>query len=284
MDCQLSIITINLNNDSGLKKTIESVICQSFIQFEFIIIDGGSTDNSLHILDQYADKITYWISEADNGIYHAMNKGIRHAKGNYCLFLNSGDWLVSYNTLENVFATKPTADIISGNIYYYDNENGQVKWLVRSPEKITAKDFFFNTLPHQATFIKKSLFDTISLYNENLKIASDWLFFLEAILVRNSSYFHYQDAVAYFNMDGISCDPATNMLPRQEQLSVLREKYPLFLSDYERFDKLERQSQHWLESREYKVYKFLERTGIIRLGVFCRRLKRGLQRTILSLF
>jgi len=83
---KLSIITVNLNNAAGLQKTIESVITQTFTDYEYIIIDGGSTDGSVDVIKQHADKITYWVSEPDKGIYNAMNKGILQAKGEYCLF------------------------------------------------------------------------------------------------------------------------------------------------------------------------------------------------------
>ena len=91
---QLSIITINRNDAQGLEKTLESIWKkQSFKDFEHIIIDGASTDNSINIIKKYASHLSYWVSEPDKGIYNAMNKGIIKAKGNYLLFLNSGDWL-----------------------------------------------------------------------------------------------------------------------------------------------------------------------------------------------
>jgi glycosyltransferase involved in cell wall biosynthesis len=91
---KLSIITVNLNNIGGLQKTFESVFNQLFSDYEYIVIDGGSTDGSVDIIAQNAIKISYWISERDNGIYHAMNKGIQVSKGEYILFLNSGDSLL----------------------------------------------------------------------------------------------------------------------------------------------------------------------------------------------
>ena len=100
---KLSIITINLNNDTGLNKTIESVINQTLKNFEFIIIDGGSTDRSVELIKEYAGQINYYVSEPDKGIYNAMNKGIRQAQGEYCFFLNSGDYFVNESVLEKVF-------------------------------------------------------------------------------------------------------------------------------------------------------------------------------------
>lgn len=270
----LSIITINLNNADGLRKTIESVRAQSFTEFDFIVVDGNSTDDSKQVIAQATNCIDDWISEPDAGIYQAMNKGIRRAKGEYCLFLNSGDWLAGKETLAEFVRSQPKADIVSGDICFYDNSKGEVKWQVPSPDHITAKALFLGTLPHQATFIRRNLFDTIGVYNEQLRIASDWLFFVEALLVRNCTYQHHNAIVAFFNMDGISCHPETNDLPRQEQVRILQQKYPRFLPDYEYFTALEKQLQQWVGSREYRVYTFMERLGIIQFGVRCRGLKR----------
>ncbi|CAG4999697.1 putative glycosyltransferase [Dyadobacter sp. CECT 9275] len=277
---QLSLITINLNNKEGLLQTIRSVLQQSFESFEYIIIDGGSTDGSLDIIRENSAFINYWTSEPDNGIYHAMNKGINVAKGKYCLFLNSGDWLSGPEILRRALADQSDADIISGDIYFYDNVKQAIKWLVPSPDQVTAKTLFLGTLPHQATFIKRSLFDTIGLYNEQLRITSDWLFFLEALFVFNCTYLHYTGVIAYFNMDGISCDPRTELLRKQEQLRILQQKYPLFLPDYELLNRLENQTFEWLESREFRVYKSLENMGVIRFGVFCQRITRAIQRKL----
>ena len=100
---KLSIITINLNNASGLEKTIQSVINQTYKDFEFIVIDGASTDGSVEVIKKYSSGINYWVSESDTGIYNAMNKGIRKAQGEYCLFLNSADYLFSPNLISAVY-------------------------------------------------------------------------------------------------------------------------------------------------------------------------------------
>lgn len=278
----LSIITINLNNCTGLEKTMQSVFSQTYSSVEYIVIDGGSTDGSVDLLKINNEQIAYWNTAPDKGIYHAMNKGIRQATGEYCLFLNSGDWLVEPVTLANIFAKKPQADIVSGDIYFFDLQTNTIKWHVPSPDKFTAKTLFLGTLPHQATLLRRSLFDRFGMYNEQLKIVSDWLFFLEALLVHGCSYQHHAETIAYFNMDGISCDPQTASLPRREQLNILKQKYSLFLPDYEQLDRLEKQSQAWLQSREYRVYCFLEYIGVIQLGVFTRRLKRFVLRNLVN--
>ena len=270
---QLSIISINLNNANGLKKTIESVVQQTFQAKEFIIIDGQSVDDSIEVIKVYDAHINYWISEPDTGIYNAMNKGISHAKGEYCLFLNSGDWLSSPTILEELFSTNLNADIIAGDVFYFDSLENKIKWHVPSPDILTAKTLFLGTLPHQSTFIKTQLFKIIGLYNENLKIASDWLFWIEALLEKGCSYQHFNQVVSYFNMDGISCNPETNNLPRKEQLAILEKKYPRFIKDYEKLKTLENEMDLWKESREITVFRFLKKIYVIQLGVFFVRVK-----------
>ena len=91
---KLSIITINYNNCSGLEKTIQSVIKQSFTDYEWIVVDGGSTDGSKELLEKYQNHFAFWVSEPDNGIYHAMNKEMQKATGDFCLYINSDDYLI----------------------------------------------------------------------------------------------------------------------------------------------------------------------------------------------
>ena len=107
---KLSIITINLNNADGLYRTINSVINQTYKNIEYIIIDGGSSDNSCDVIKKFEEHLTYWISENDNGIYEAMNKGIIKSTGDYIYILNSGDILYSNNTIKNVFVNNSIID------------------------------------------------------------------------------------------------------------------------------------------------------------------------------
>jgi glycosyltransferase involved in cell wall biosynthesis len=197
---KLSIITINRNNASGLEKTIQSVVCQSFTDFEYIIIDGASDDDSVEIIKKYIQKIDYWISEPDTGIYAAMNKGARKAQGEYCLFLNSGDWLVSPSTLETVF--KEISGYIPSDIFYSDriNSDGMV---YHYPENISVNYLLNRTISHQNSLIRRSLFLEHGYYNENLKIASDWEFFLKESWEYKTKYFHIKTNICVFDINGI---------------------------------------------------------------------------------
>lgn len=115
---KLSIITVNLNNLEGLKKTYDSVVCQTFTDYEWLVIDGGSTDGSREFIEQHQDKFAYWCSEPDKGIFNAMNKGIVRAKGEYLNFMNSGDCFACEETVAEVFGKNRTADILYGYSFY----------------------------------------------------------------------------------------------------------------------------------------------------------------------
>ena len=177
---KFSIITVNYNNKEGLRKTIESVIHQSFRDFEYIVIDGGSTDGSVDILKEYDQQITYWVSEKDNGIYNAMNKGIARSKGTYLNFMNSGDCFYSHDVLERVAKYQYNTDFIVGRDYHYNEEKRQGHASILPP-RTTMIHFFMATLDHQSSFIKRELFEN-SPYNENYKLVSDWIFFTEKIV------------------------------------------------------------------------------------------------------
>lgn len=221
---KLSIITINFNNRDGLRKTIESVVNQTWQEFEYIIIDGGSTDGSVEVIKEFADRIDYWVSEPDKGIYDAMNKGIDKATGEYCLFMNSADIIYQATTLQDVINQLDGTDIISGHLLF---EHGYV---MIPPQTVTAKFFFTRTLPHQATFIRRNLFE-IQKYDCSYRIVSDWKFWIEMLAFENKSYKTIQSIVALFDNSGIS---STNEdLRIQEQQQVLKSIFqPRVLSDY----------------------------------------------------
>jgi glycosyltransferase involved in cell wall biosynthesis len=173
----LSIITVNLNNDIGLKKTIESVLMQEGMPFEFIVIDGGSVDKSVYYIRESEKKIQYWRSEKDRGIYAAMNKGLKKADGDYVLFLNSGDSLSTPNILKEIHPLlEESPDILSCGLMV-ENEKGDYDQRFPLPS-YTYQNIFLKSLPHQSTLIKRSLFQTWGTYDEGFRIAADWEFWL----------------------------------------------------------------------------------------------------------
>lgn len=211
----VSIITINYNNAVGLRKTIESVISQSYKQFEFIIIDGGSTDESTQVIQEYKEHIDYWVSEPDNGIYHAMNKGTAIAKGIYCNFMNSGDYFFEKDVLKSVFSQKKLADIICGSTYI-------TEW-IKAPLNITFDFLFNNTICHQCAFIKRTLLLKYK-YDESLKLVSDRKFFLQSLIFEDCTYTAIDVNTVVYDTNGISSQNRT--LSDIEYQKVLEELIP----------------------------------------------------------
>lgn len=201
---KLSIITINYNNVEGLEKTMRSVVSQSTKDFEYIVIDGNSSDGSKDVIEKYGDRIDYWVSEPDSGIYNAMNKGIRQAAGEYLLFLNSGDFLNDENSLRTVFEELITGeDIIFFDMVLVDTENGK-SFVKKYPDFVDFKHLILDAIPHQASLIKREIIIAHGGYNENTDIISDWIFFLDAIIFENASYKHVDKSFSSFNLEGIS--------------------------------------------------------------------------------
>lgn len=222
-----SVITINYNNKKGLPPTIESILHQSFSDFEYIIIDGGSTDGSVDIIKQYTDKITYWVSEKDKGIYNAMNKGVAQAHGDYCIFMNSGDCFHSSDVLESV--TCYQEDIICGKVYKGNSKNpsGHDKPI------ITLVDLMRGSLPHQGMFIKRDLL-VKHPYDENYKIMSDWKFCVETLIFDNCSFRNVDVVVADYDTNGISTN-SNGLLPKEKGLIIKELFPPRIIADYQRF-------------------------------------------------
>lgn len=201
---KLSIITINYNNRDGLRKTIESVVAQTTRDFEYIIIDGGSTDGSLDVIKEYADYIDYWVSEPDKGIYNAMNKGVAVAHGDFCQFLNSGDWLYSNIVIEAVLPyLTGEHDILSGEQVLHLSDGSFKEQYTHTPERLSSLYFIQATLPHPSSFIKTRLLIQRP-YDESYKIIADWIFFFEAFLYDNIRFQKLSCKIACFDLGGIS--------------------------------------------------------------------------------
>lgn len=226
---KLSIITINYDNLLGLQKTVFSVVNQTYKDFEYIVIDGGSLDGSEEFLKNQSSNIDYWISEPDKGVYNAMNKGIQKAKGEYLLFLNSGDHFSSSDVLKENCNYLKDYDLVSFDLELVGDHR---KRIFSSPYNLRFYDLYKNTLPHPATFIKKELFEKIGLYDEKLKIVSDWKFFIIALFKHNCSYLKIKKTIAVFYLDGIS-SIADFSLEREQ---VLQEHFKGFILDYKELE------------------------------------------------
>lgn len=223
-----TIITVNYNNKNGLEATIKSVLSQSCKDYEYIIIDGGSTDGSVEVIQQYANLLAYWVSEPDKGIYHAMNKGVAHAQGKYLNFMNSGDCFYHEHVLQQM-QDQLDGDIIEGSVY----DSSTKRFSYKSTSYPTMLFFYRGGLGHQACFIRRDLLKE-SPYDENLRLASDWKFFVEKIIFENCSYRYVDIPVVVFEGNGAS---TKNMsLYEKERQQLLEELFPpRILADFERF-------------------------------------------------
>ena len=231
---RLSIITINYNNLEGLKRTYVSVVNQTSHDFEWIIIDGGSNDGSKDYIVERQEKLAYWCSEPDKGIYNAMNKGIVHANAEYLLFLNSGDSLHDENVIKEFNELSNDEDIIAGDIAL----DGMSDRVLCSPDesKLDFDYMRFNIVRHSAAFFKASLFKTYGLYDESYRIVSDLKFFLDTLIKNNCTYCHWHRVVSDFNTEGISQRPDANKLHQRERHRVFEEFLPRYHKTLEKRD------------------------------------------------
>lgn len=175
MNAKVSVITVCYNAASEIERTIKSVVNQTYLNVEYLIIDGASKDGTLEVVKRYSDKINLVISEPDKGIYDAMNKGISHASGEWVVLMNAGDVFASDTVLEEIFSKviPSNTEFIYSDAYILHNQN----WVV------CPMDFEKGALIHQCVIYKKKLHETIGLYIVTPKlIVSDYLFFIQVPL------------------------------------------------------------------------------------------------------
>lgn len=319
---KLSIITINYNNAAGLKKTLDSVAIQTYTNFEHIIVDGNSTDESVEIIRTYVDepilnpslkggtssstdnlpshqeregdRLVYWLSEPDSGIYNAMNKGIeivlgkriintfnrselienknkdiKFAHGEYLLFLNSGDFLVAPTVLEQVFAQNHDVDIINARCRVSDY--GKVIWTSPYLPKVTLKDLYFVGLPHQSTFIRCTLFDKYGMYREDFRYNSDMDFWYKSIAIGDATTYGVDLVTTDYNLDGTSTINAKTETYKKEVHEILSQGFlPKVLLDYEL----------WKEERDvYSRYSWIEQhRGLQKLLLIYHKVNKRLRK------
>lgn len=179
-----TIITINFNNLDGLKNTVKSVLNQSLVDVEFIVIDGGSTDGSKAYIQANSEQFNFWVSEPDKGVYHAMNKGLSKATGEFCLFLNSGDYLYDSLVLADVFSQIDRSVSMCYGLIEWESSN--VLWNPR--RDIAYFEMAFQSLiPHQGVFFNTSLLLKIGGYKEEYRVISDWAAMLTLLHIGGSS-------------------------------------------------------------------------------------------------
>ncbi|MGM9699059.1 MAG: glycosyltransferase family 2 protein [Prevotella sp.] len=224
-----TIITINYNNGKELRNTIESVINQTFRDVEYIVVDGGSTDDSVEVIKEHSDRIDFWISEKDNGVYNAMNKGLRHAHGQYVNFMNSGDSFYSTHVLEDIDRQIGDTDILFGNVC--DSVSGKRYGGIKAGSEVTFLTLKKEILCHQGTFYRREIFERHQ-YDESLRLIADWKVNVQAIVFDNCKVKVVNTIVANYDLRGMSS--TQSKLHAEERQKVTAELFPERIAkDYE---------------------------------------------------
>lgn len=196
---KFSVITVTYNNLAGLSETAKSVLGQQFDDFEWIVVDGGSRDGSPAFMNALDASNMKWVSEPDKGIFDAMNKGIRQAVGDYCIFMNAGDLFASPAVLRNVAmaigAQRPT--LVYGNACEF---SGDQIW--KKPARSTRANFYVMFTHHQAIFYRRDALE--DGYDLSYKFSADWALTVRMLRRPNVSTLKYSGDVCHFERGGVS--------------------------------------------------------------------------------
>ena len=264
---RIAIITINYNNKRGLEETINSVRNQSCKDFEFIVVDGASTDGSIELLRNNIDIISEYVSEKDTGIFNAMNKGVKMATSEYLIFLNSGDSFVDTEVVRNLYAQDFDADILQGDSIC--TKKGVFNHIWSAPKYITCNTFYSGSPSHQSAIIRKALFDKTP-YDETLRIAADKKFFFEQLIIHGASYRKLNMQVARFDVEGISNNLMFEEKKEQENRKIIEALPSIWLFDYDDYIGNRTELERWVyENRNSILVKMLSMWFLL-----CKKIKR----------
>jgi glycosyltransferase involved in cell wall biosynthesis len=218
---KITIITVVYNARTLIEGTIKSILQQTYPGIEYIIIDGASTDGTLEVIEKYRSVVAVIQSEKDQGIYDAMNKGLKKATGDYVLFINAGDSLADQDILSTIFNTQPEADVYYGNTEIIDvHGNSLGERRLKPPVRLTWRSLRFGMcVSHQSFIARRSLCD---LYNLNYKISSDidWVI---RILRRSAMIIHVNQTISKFLEGGSSSE---------NRNAALRERFQIMVKHY----------------------------------------------------
>lgn len=266
----LSIITINYNDAAGLRRTVESVLGQTSREFEHVIVDGASGDGSAELVAEYAAHApcaVKWVSERDEGIYAAMNKGIRMADGEYIQILNAGDCLASATVVQRMYEAlerNGRPDILYGNMLKTKDWKRFVRDDCGANSEYAPSSFlyFYNgTLNHDCAYIKRALFDAFGYYNEAMNICADWEWYMRAIVFGKTPAVYVDIDVTRFDMNGISESGGKSKdLIRMERRAYLEKTLPpAILADYDNYAFPITQYRRLKKHRLWGLVHFVER-------------------------
>lgn len=257
---KFSIITVTYNSENTIENTIKSVLNQKNVDYEYIIIDGGSSDKTIDIIESYKSKFGERLivkSEKDEGPYDAMNKGIRMSTGDLLCFMNSDDEFNGniLETINDIYINNKNIDIYYGNVLYseIDNDGNEIKTILNAEKNIKKikKGMIFC---HQSSFVKKELFNKIGGFNTKYKIAADWEFFVRAY-INNATFIYINKIIAVFNAGGLS----SNNYSYENHL--IRKKYKFFkvVDYYYLCEVLKSNIKNLFKYRLWRLYRLLKK-------------------------
>lgn len=284
MSMRLSIITINYNNASGLRKTLASVASQTYRDIEHVIVDAASTDGSVDVIRDYESAnrssvhplTIVWSSKKDKGIYNGMNIGIQRATGDYIQILNSGDLLAAPDVTERMMAAldslntkrstlnEDAISILYGNMLKSYDGKTIINRDTCGGEMYTPKSFLYfykGTLNHDCAYIRRDLFEKYGLYNEDMKICSDWEWYVRAIVLGGEKPVYTNIDVTIFDMNGVSESYGKNadIIKRERREYLEKILPPPVLRDYDMYAFPITQYQRLKKHHLWGLVYFLER-------------------------
>lgn len=217
----VSIITVVYNSEQLIEKTIQSVISQSYPNIEYIIIDGGSKDQTVPIIKKFDPLISYWESEPDKGLYFAMNKGIEAATGDYVWFINSGDQIYREDTLEKIISASNREDVLYGTAMIIDESSNEIGLRrLAPPEHLTKKSMQLGMIVcHQAVIVRRKL---APLYETKYKLAADYNWVVSILSKTNS----------VFNTHEILCQYMDNGFSKNNIRKALKERFGIMVRNF----------------------------------------------------
>ena len=227
---KVTVITVCLNSKDFLESAIKSLFAQTYPNIEYLIIDGGSEDGSIEIINKYKNRIDVILMEKDNGVFDAMNKGIRLATGEIIYFLNSDDRFYDNEVVEEavaVFKDNKWADFIYGNIAVYDPIKDKA-YIEKYPCRVSKWLFIRKTIGHPATFFRAACFKKTGYFNDGYKIASDYEWYLRAIYINKLKAFHIEKNISVFRLGGMSTSRKYRDLYFSERRTIQRQYFNAF--------------------------------------------------------
>ena len=242
---KLSVITIVYNNVRDIERTMLSVLGQTYANIEYIIVDGLSTDGTLDVINRYHDRISKLVSEKDNGIYDAMNKGLAIATGDYVIFMNSGDEFYAPDTVATVFASADEADIYYGETEMID-DNGQSLGQRRhqAPTTFTWRGFKYGmSISHQAIYIRRSLTEP---YDKRYQLSADIDWIIRAAR-KAKKIVNVNCYVAKYLVGGMSKKRHRQSL--QERFDIMKRYYGLIPTVFNHFVMAFNLGWYWLKNK-----------------------------------